>query len=529
MGFKQFLQSFLYPAPEQHTYFPGEYNNMHPVRTTYFDGEKTPYELGDVLNVLPEYQSLRLRSHEADLKSDVVKIITNKFFKWIIGSGLKLECEPVIPVLSAERITSEDLTSFKDTVENRFNLWARSKRTDFAEQNNLHVQANNLLKTTFLGGDCVVILRVENGELNVQLVDGQQIQTPYFDTKHQEAAEKAGNTIKHGVEKDKRGRHVAYYIRVEKEGKLLGDFERIAVYGKTTGRKMAWMVYFDKHRIDHDRGIGALTSILEKVEKLDRYTEASVGSAEERAKLLYAIKHTRDSTGENPMMAKMRKSMGGGTADVDSYSQGKTTADNITRSTSKQVYNLPIGAEMTSPNVGSVQIEYPEFWRAVFNSIAAAVDIPPEVALQMYNSNYSASRAAINGWQHLMNVSRQKFTDDFYKPIYEVWLELEVFKSKINAPGYLKALQQKNLFALEAYSNSRFTGSNMPHIDPKKEVDAIRKMLGTDLDHVPLINMEQAGEKLNSGSWNENYKKHQLELTQIPKKEDVTDSNQNRK
>ena len=516
-------------GPTSSSSFPGEYDNLQPVRTAFFNGEKTPYEMGDVLNVLPDYNSLRLRSYEANLKSDVVKIITNKFFKWIIGSGLKLQSEPVLPVLVTEGITTDDLTNFKNSVESRYNLWAKSKHTDFIGQNNLHVQANNLFETTFLGGDALVILRVENGNLNVQIIDGQQVQTPYFDNEHRRAAETRGNVIKNGIEKDKRGRHVAFFIRVVKEGSLLGGFERIPVFGKLTNRKMAWMVYFKKHRIDHDRGIGALPAVLEKIEKLDRYTEAAVGSAEERAKLLYYIKHNRDSTGENPLQKKMMRSLGGGeNVDLDSYAEGEKQAKNITQTTSKQVYNLPIGADIGSPSVGSVQIEYPEFWRAVFNSIAAAVDIPPEVALQMYNSNYSASRAAINGWQHLMNVTRQKFSDDFYKPIYEMWLEIEVLKSKVSAPGYLKAIQQKNWFALEAYSNARFTGANIPHIDPKKEADAIRLMLGTDLAHVPLINLEQATERMNAGDWNENHKKHLEEQKQIPKK-DVTEQNQNRK
>ena len=528
MGFRQRLSNFFFgkPQPQQSSYMPGEYSNMQPVRTVTFNGEKTPYELGEILNVLPDFNSLRLRSHEADLKSDVVKIITNKFFKWIIGSGLKMQSEPVIEVLKSEAITRDNLTTFKDGVESRFNLWSRSKRTDYKEEDNLHVQANNLLKATFLGGDALVVLRVENGELNVQVIDGQQVETPRLNDNFQKAAQKRGNIIRHGIEKDKRGRKVAFYVRVEKENSILGDYERIPARGEKTGRKMAWMVYFDKHRIDHDRGIGGLTAILEKIEKLDRYTEATVGSAEERAKMAYFIEHSRDSDGSNPMIEKLRKSMGNESgATVDSYSEGDKSVKLIATTTSKQAFNLPIGAKVVMPTAGSVEIEYPEFWKAVFNSLAAAVDIPPEVALQMYNSNYSASRAAINGWQHLMNVFRQKFTDDFYKPIFELWLELEVLKSKVTAPGYLKAIQQKNWFALEAYSNCRFTGTNMPHIDPKKEIDAIRAMLGDD--KTPLISREQATEKANSGDWNSNYEKFKEEQKVIPKP-DVADQIQNR-
>ncbi|HET8885867.1 MAG TPA: phage portal protein, partial [Salinimicrobium sp.] len=444
---------------------------------------------------------------------------------WIIGKGLKLQSEPVLSVLKTEGIQVNDLTDFKAAVEARFNLWAKSKRVDYKGQDNLHALANSGYKTGFLGGDYLVILRVEEGELNVQVIDGQQVQSPIFDDAAHKEAEKKGNTIRNGIEKDSRGRHVAFYVRVEDKGSLFGKFERVAAYGENTGRKMAWMVYFDKHRIDHDRGIGALTSILEKIEKLDRYTEATVGSAEERAKMVLSIEHSADSTGENPLAEKMRIAMGRGTAEEtkpDSYSASEQKAKDITRTTSKQVVNLPIGSKLVTPSSSGAEINFPEFWKAVFNCLAAAVDIPPEVALQMYNSNYSASRAAINGWQQLMDVSRDKFASDFYKPIFERWLELEVLKSKVNAPGYLSAIKKKNVFGLEAYAHCRFTGSNMPHIDPLKEVKAIREMLGSEMDGVSLISLEQAAEKLNSGDWLENYKKFTEEQKTIPKP-NVTD------
>lgn len=483
------------------------YDNMLPVRTVGFDGEKTQDELGDVLNVVPQFTSLRLRSHEADLKSDVVKIITNKFFKWIIGKGLKLQAEPVEEILQS--VTSEQLSQFRKAVEPRFNLWAKSKHSDYTHKNTLHNQANNALKSSFLGGDALVVLRIENGELNIQIIDGQHVQTPYLDSNAISAAEKLGNTISHGIEKDSRGRHVAFHVKTQKRGSIIGAFVRIPVYGTTTKRKLAWMIYFDKHRIDHDRGIGALTSVLEKIEKLDRYTEATVGSAEERAKLLYTIIHNQDSTGENPIAAKIRSKMGGNNNDTteDSYSQADKTARNIKVSTSKEIFNMPIGSKVEAPSMGNIQQDYPEFFRAVFNCIAAAVDIPPEVALQLYSSNYSASRAAINGWQHLMDVYREKFTDDFYKPIYEIWLEIEVMKSHVQAPNYLSAITRNDWFFIEAFSHCRFTGANIPHIDPLKEVKAVRAMLGDAEANTPLISREQASERLNTGAWDENYKK----------------------
>ena len=475
-----------------------------PVRDVPFDGEKTVGELGNVINLFPDFWSLRLRAYEAELKSDVVKIITGKFFKWVIGNGLKLQSEPNELVLQSEGI-NEDFTKFKPLAEARFSIYASSKFSSYSGMYNLHKLANDAYKCAFLGGDCLVIQRVVKGVVNVQVIDGQEVQTPFLDGTFLSDAQARGNTISHGIEISPTGEHVAFFVRNNPEGSL-PTYTRVEAKGKETGRLMAWMVYGSKHRINHHRGIPNITAILEKIEKLDRYTEATVGGAEERAKIAYAIKHSRFSTGENIAVGTIKKSLGVSTED-DPYGLAHVIAKNIQATTNKQTFNLPIGAELTSLD-SSMENQYPEFFDAVFTQLCAASDIPPEVAMQKYSSNYSASRAAINGWGYIVDVYRKDFSDNFYRPIYNLWLEVEILKNKISASGYIKALQEDNYMAMQSYSNCKFTGVNMPHIDPLKEVKAIREMLGNPNEGIaPLISYDQAAEALNQGDWAQNYAK----------------------
>ena len=122
--------------------------------------------------------------------------------------------------------------------------------------------------------------------------------------------------------------------------------------------------------------------------------------------------------------------------------------------------------------------------------------------MQMYNSNYSASRAAINSFGYVVDLGRDKFSEDFYKPIYKLFLEVEVLKNKVPANGFISALQNNDFMIIEAYSQCRFIGKNMPHIDPLKEVKAIKEMI--DLG---IISREQATEDLNKGDWETNNEK----------------------
>lgn len=503
------------PSPESSSYSTGISSPWYPIKSIPFDGEKTPGEMGNVINLFPDHHGLRLRAFEAELKSDVIKIITGKFFKWVIGTGLKLQSEPNEEVLKSEGIT-EDLLAFRRIVESRFSIHAKSKYSDFSGMSNLHKKANEAYKTAFLGGDCLVILRVIKGIVNVQVIDGQEISNPVYDSDFFEQAKSRGNKIRNGIEIAPNGEHVAFFV-VKDTDNLITEHVRIEAKSPQTGRLLAWMVYGSKHRINHHRGVPQISAILEKVEKLDRYTEASVSGAEERAKIVFAVEHSRFSTGENPVFGNIKKNLGVSVVDEDPYKLGDAIAKNIAATTSKQTFNLPIGAKL-STLASSLENQYPAFFEAVFVQLCAACDIPPEVALQKYSSNYSASRAAINGWGYIVNIYRDDFSQNFYRNYYNLWLEVEILKNKVSAPGYLKALQENNYMAIESYTNCKFTGTNMPHIDPYKEVKAIREMLGNPSQGIaPLISHDAASEQLNQGEWQDNYLKYQEEEKLLPK------------
>lgn len=513
---------------EVNSLYRGSRGVWYPVVTEHFDGEKTPGEMGVIRNLLPNHEALRFRVYEAELKSDIVKIITGKFFKWVVGSGLKLDAKPNLDVLKTEGILEKDLKQFRKDVEARFSIYAKSKHSDYHFMDNLHGKADEAFRTSFLGGDCLCVLRVnKNNDLSMQVIDGQHLSSPVFDGAMVKAVQKRGNTLHKGIEVSANGRHIAFFVLVKEKDGIFSKHKRILARGKKTGRLIAWIVYSDKHRIDHHRGIPKITSILEKVEKLDRYTEAAVGSAEERAKIVFTIEHDKDSDGENPLIGKARQAAGmlnNASPETAGYALGEKTAATIAATTSKQTFNMPIGSKLKALH-STTEIQYDSFSKAVFYFLCAAVDIPPEVALQQYEQNYSSSRAAINGWGYVVNIYRQKFAEKFYQPFYDMWLELEIIKNKITAPGFISALQKNNYMITESYSSAEFTGVNMPHIDPLKEVNAIRKMLGNKTD--PLISREKAAELLGVGDWEKNIEKYEQEQEFIPEiDEPVNNQNQ---
>lgn len=492
----------------------------NPILPDTFDGEKTPGELGSVYDTMPDYLRLRLRAYDMNLKTDIIKIITGKFFKWVIGNGLKLQAEPDETVLELSGIDT-DLAQFKKAAEAFFNIYSNSKHSDYHKRDWLHEKAAEAYKTSFLGGDCLCIVRVDDFGPNIQVVDGQQVSSPL-----DEKGKDEGNTICHGIELNKKGEHVAFWVQNGNDETGLSHI-RIKAVNKN-GNLMAWMIYGNKERIDHHRGIPVIASILEKVAKLDRFVEASVSKAEQTANVVYAFKHNSDSTGENILTQSLTGKQETGETEETTYEKSGRTAAMLRQSVPSTVLNLTPDSELQAlANPG--ETSFNEFFRAVFVGLCASVDIPEEVALQKYEQNYSSSRAAINMWEHICDIYRQKFAKKFYEPFYRVWLEHQILTEKIKAPWFIKAQSGGDFMAVEAIFNARFTGKKMPHIDPLKEAKAIRALLGDDV--TALISYEQATEAMGAGDWNQNFKKHLEEKKIIPIIEPIENdtTNQNNK
>jgi hypothetical protein len=494
---------------------PISYGWQYPVVNKVWDGEKTLGELGAVIRNIPDYDRLRLRSYDAYATKDIVKIIASKHFYWTIGSGLKLQCEPNRAVLESEEITDVDFAKFQKSVEARFMVYANSKECDFLKEKNLHQLALDFYQGKFLGGDCLCVIRYDKNGPNAQFVSGEHIQNPEIDNEYYTAAIKAGNRIEHGIEMDSKGKHIAYYVNVKpKSTDLITEYERIPAYGVKTGKRLAWIISGEKICPDHARAVPAISQSLEKINKLDRYTEASVTKAEQAANLVYTIVHDKDSTGESPTDSLINQKRGQVVANVpDGQILADGLANKMTQQTSGTTFNMTQGSKVEA-FATSIETNYGEFHGSVFDSISASQDIPPEVAMQKYNSNYSASRAAINSFGYIVSINRVTFSNQFYIPFYKLWLEFQILTNKIKAKGYIENID--NFMVTESYAQCRFIGKNMPHIDPLKEIKAVREMLGID-GATPLISREQATEMLNAGQWDENFMKSLEEENIIPK------------
>lgn len=471
----------------------GSYRHLY---SQSFDGEKNLGEIGPIKDYVIDYEALRLRSWQSYLESEITQTVMNKFTLWMISKGLKLQAEPSEEALASEGVAL-DIEAFNRRVESRFALWARSRFSDYCRNSNLNNIAKEAFKNAKIGGDVLVVLRYEGDNLNVQLIDGAHVCSPYF----------MQQNIKNGIEVNDRGEHVAYHVRMKDL-----TWRRIPAVSKTTGLRMAFMVYGNRYRLDNNRGLPLIATSLETLKKLERYKEATVGSAEERQKIVMQIVHQQFSTGEDPFVKNLAHAFDADQNDnLPKDINGDDLANRVAATTNKSVYNMPVGAEMRALESKN-ELYFKEFYSTNSDIICAAVGIPPNVAFSIYNDSFSASRAATKDWEHTIMVDRDDFSNQFYQPIYEMWLHTEILKRKIEAPGYLSAAASGNTMVLEAYRSARFTGAMFPHIDPEKEVRAERLKLGGLAANIPLTTVERATEVLNAGDSNSNMAQFTEEL-----------------
>jgi capsid protein len=475
-----------------------------------YNGEKNLGEIGPIKKYWLDHEALRLRSWQSYLESEITQTVLRKFVLWIVGQGLKAESEPSKDVLKSENINL-DIQAFSKMVEARFSIFSKSKSSDYSGMQNLNLLASTAFLNAIIGGDVLVVLRYQNNSVNVQLIDGTHVQSPNFGNDTMPTMLPNGNRIQNGIELAPNNEHVAFHVR--KRNSL--ETERIEAINPITGLKTAYLVYGLKYRLDNHRGLPLIAPVLESLSKMERYKEATLGSAEERQKIVYAVEHAIGSTGESPMKYQMAAAL-----DVDASigqlpvtEQGEQLSNKVAASTNKQAFNMPIGSKLTSLESKN-ELYFKDFYSVHIDLICAALTIPPNVAMSKYDSNFSASRAALKEWEHTINVTRYPFANSFYQPIYDFWLETEILKNKIQAPGYLAAKNKKNNVVLDAYRGVRWIGPNVPHIDPLKEVNAERAKLGAAGAAIPLTTAEAATEALNGGYSSSNMEQFANELAE---------------
>lgn len=459
--------------PKLHTYRAPQGSPVVPViqaaalpdwrwQYNYDDGSKWQGGFGPTRSLITDYWTLRARSvdiFETNLyaRGIIRRLVTNE-----INTGLHLEAVPEEKILGKEE---DSLADWSETVENRFSLWANEPRLcDYAERSTfgaLQVQAR---MESLIAGDVLVVNRQDQrtGLPKLQLVSGSCVQSPL-------QVPPGGNRIEHGVELDAQGRHVAYWILQRPAvGFGLPTSKRLPAYGEKSGRRLAWLVYGTDKKLDDVRGKPILSLALQSLKEIDRYRDAVQRKALINSMLAMFIEKGQDKPGTHPFS-------GGATL----RGQELTVTNDGRARCFKAAEQIP-GVVMEELQQGEIPRAFPSngtderfggFEEAIIQAIAWAYEIPPEILTLSFNSNYSASQAAINEFKMYLNRMRTEFGDCFCTPAYREWLLAETMSGRVAADGLLDAFRDSSQYdTFGAWTASDWSGHIKPAVDLSKLV-----------------------------------------------------------
>jgi len=390
-----------------------------------FTGNKFLGGFGETKSLCLDYATLRERSamlfnENLYARGLLRRLVTNE-----INTGLTLEAAPQEQLLG---LAEGSLNEWAETIENRFGLWAYSANLcDVKGNDSFAAIQRNIRMEALISGDCLVIMHISAKYMlpQVQIIAGDLIDTPY-----PMPIVGAGEKITHGVHTDQAGKHLGFYVR--QEG---GKWGYVEARGKKTGRKTAWLVYGTERRVDDVRGTPMLSLILQSLKEVDRYRDSTQRKAVINSMIAMFIKKTADKMSSLPLTgAALRKE----STNIDANAPKRNFS--MASHTPGIVFEeLQTGEEPVVHSTSGTDVNFGAFEAAMISAIAWANEMPAEILTLAFQSNYSASQAAINEFKIYLNKFRSEFSEVTCQPIYEEWLISEILLGKIRAPELLDA------------------------------------------------------------------------------------------
>ncbi len=404
--------------------------------------------------------TLRSRSRDLVRNAPLAVAAETTLIDSVVGTGLEMT-----PELPAEflGLDLEVSAAWAKRAKFLFQTWAEnSDAVDFDRKLDFYRLQALVLRTVFSGGDCFVLLPMEQRpgqtiETRVRLIDPDLISNP-------NNVPDSANLVS-GVELDNFGRAVAIHVSSRhpnsKIDKSSINWTRVSIYSSDGFRKNVLHVW-DPNRLGQIRGVSWLAPIIEKLKQFDRYTDAELTAA------VISSFFTVFVTNTNPVS--------GGSLLEDMIPE----AEKITTNADKISYEMAPGAIIGLQNGDDVKFADPKrpnsafesFISAVTHEIASGLGIPADILTKKFDASYSASRAAfLEAWRHFKRV-RAIIVSDFCQPVYSAWLDETIARGILSATNYFDSSEYRF-----AWGRATWRGDAPGTLDPVKETrSAIMQM-----------------------------------------------------
>ena len=424
----------------------------------------------------------QVRRHSLELwrSNPIANAIFGRLETKVINDGLRVEALPEGRFIGFAD-DSPELQGWSESIEAYVHLYAMDAAlVDERERFNFYQLQRQAYSTAKLSGDCLAIRRIDGTTMmpRIQLVDGKHIETPYLFPLGRNP--KTGRTVINGVEIDSRGREVGYWVRtraLKPDTSMLFDYtyEFVPAYGANSGRRVANLVYGSRLRVDEYRGMPLLAATMQMLKQIDRLLDNSQLASALDASLVLSVMTDKDAPKDIKSMLE------GGTLRKAATQEKTVNAPQPDGGTKpiqfKQFSNgmiiddLPQGKKIESHNTRHPNPDVAKAALFGMNLCGASSEVPPEILLLSFNSNFSASRQAVNEFDAIRRKEHSQFNPQFNEPIYkDVVIGLDI-TGKLSTPGLLQALVNGDRITFNAWTQTKWSSTAELSVDMLKHVN----------------------------------------------------------
>lgn len=451
----------------------GEYNlYLEQSFNQVWDGDKFPNSFGETkIYEFVDYWTLRQRSLQLFKENLYAKGIIRRILRNEIHSGLVPDAAVIAQAVWPEKTQEEAeflAVEYSEKMTEDFNLYANSKNVfDWRRQLTFGEWQELVRFESLICGDGIIVSRINTvtGLPCWDWINGNHIKTPMGYTP------RTGNRIEQGVELDKYNRHVAYHVESWENEELV--YKRIPCYGEKSGRLIAKMIYGCEKLVDEVRGEPLLACILYMIKELDRYRDAESRAAVVNAMLAFFVKKSASTTiGSRPTDNLSRLQNRATNGDVSQEAPQRANSVKIMQP-GTVFDDLAAGEEIQSFQTNRPNVNYRQFEEAILSGICWALEIPPEIVMLRFQSNYSASRQANNEFVVYLSYQVKKNARRFCQPVYEEYIIQAALTGQLEVPGLVAAVFDGSQWRKkQGWLNCVWTGLSRPSVDPLKEANA---------------------------------------------------------
>ncbi len=395
-------------------------------------------------------------------------------------------------------LSDEQCDEWERNTLREFRIWAENPMCDAERSKDFNTMQQLAFRSQLMSGDVFALFGMKQNartpyQTVIRILEADRVSTPDTSGDSESKETDSGGRIIDGIEVNKDGEVVRFYIsnRHPLSGTSSESLEWVPIeaYGNQTGYpNILHITSFE--RPEQRRGIPFVAAQIEQIKQLDRYLSSEL-AANVVSSMLTAFIISEEDDGKSGM------------EDAVNEDEKVTDDDFKIELAPGAIYDLPPGKTIKEINPLRNNSGFESFVNTLIMIIGAGMEIPKEVLIKKYESNYTAARAGLLDFWQKIKVERAAFNRGFNQPIYEQWLSEAVAIGRIEAPGFFDDPAIRR-----AWCGCNWIGSSMGHVDPKKEAEAAALRIALNIS-----TQEQEASEYNGSDWAAIVRQRRKEIT----------------